>query len=337
MHKLLDKINGLLDSGQDLCLAYICAKRGTSPRDPGAAMIIVDGNPAGGSIGGGAAEHIVCAEAPAAQNAGVPKIVSLNIRSGQADAVACGGDIDILIDPLKASDDETRAVFKAALEDLNSGGKCRLITSVIAPGHLLVTSDGSVVGSVPGLDGATLPDLGPAAMITAGDTKIFDLPLEPCSALFILGSGHVAGALAPLMATLDFRVVVSDDLPQAANSPAAKAADTFLLRPFDQPFGLKGPRPGDYVVCMARTHQLDRRSLAQVLGRGAAYVGMIGSSRKKQEVYEGLAQDGFDDHTLEQIHCPIGLSIGARTPQEIAVSIAAEIIAARAGMREQKL
>ncbi len=338
MHKLLDKINGLFERKQDFCLAYLTAKRGTAPRDPGAAMIIADGLATGGSIGGGSLEHQVCQAAPGALQDSSPILLSFRVQSGLAEPVDSGGDVDVLIDPIMAADAGAKAVFEAAAETLNRGGQCHLLTLTSGPGHLLLGPEGVMAGVPPeGFAPAGWQPPAKPEMASLGQDMFFSLPLSPAPAVFILGSGHVAAALAPLMATLDFRVVVGDDLPQAANSPAAKAADAFLLRPFDQPFGPEGPGINDYVVCMARTHQLDRQSLTQVLGRGAVYVGMIGSSRKKQEVYEGLAQDGFDDHTLEMVHCPIGLSIGARTPQEIAVSIAAEIIAARAQSEGRKL
>ena len=338
MHKLLDKINGLFERKQDFCLAYLTAKRGTAPRDPGAAMIIAEGLAAGGSIGGGALEHLVCQAASRALQGGPPMMLSFRVRSGQAEPVESDGDVDVLVDPVMAADAEAKAVFEAAAGTLNQGGRCHLLTLTSGPGRLLLGPKGVMAGIPPqGFDPALWQPPAKPEVVSLDRDMAFSLPLSPAPAVFILGSGHVAAALAPLMATLDFRVVVGDDLPQAANSPAAKAADAFLLRPFDQPFGSEGPGINDYVVCMARTHQLDRQSLAQVLGRGAAYVGMIGSSRKKQEVYEGLAQDGFDDHTLGKVHCPIGLSIGARTPQEIAVSIAAEIIAARAQAESRKL
>lgn len=343
MHFLLDKINGLFEQKQNFCLAYITAKRGTAPRDPGAAMIIADGKPAGGSIGGGALEHLVCAQAPKALQNAFAVALSLRVEFGQAEFVRSGGNLDILLDPIKATDSGAQAVFRAAADILGQGKSCFLLSVAStghgpAAGHALIDQNGLIAGTLPAdVDPAGLKQSDLPEVIEIGSSKLFGLPLNPAPAVFILGSGHVAGALAPLMASLDFRVVVADDLSQAADSPAAKAADSFLMRPFDQPFGPEGPGPNDYVVCMARTHQFDRLSLGQVLGRKPAYVGMIGSSRKKKQVFEWLAQDGFDDHTLEKIHCPIGLSIGARTPREIAVSIAGEIIAARAQSQGRKL
>jgi xanthine dehydrogenase accessory factor len=148
--------------------------------------------------------------------------------------------------------------------------------------------------------------------------------------LLIAGGGHIGRALAQLGAMCGFRVTVVDDRPEYAN--AARFPDAEVLRGrFDEVLAAYPMDDATYAVCVTRGHRHDEISLRNLVGRGAAYVGMIGSRRRVKAVLQHLVEDGADPADVDAVQTPIGLDIGAETPEEIAVAIMAEIIMHRRG------
>jgi xanthine dehydrogenase accessory factor len=155
--------------------------------------------------------------------------------------------------------------------------------------------------------------------------------VEPRPVLLVVGAGHVGRAVTRLGDYVGFSVAVLDDRPEFASRERLPEADRIVcgdlvesLRGF--PIDL-----GTYVVVVSRGHRQDELALREVVTRGAAYVGMIGSRRRASAVLQHLSEEGFPQEALERVRTPIGLHIGAETPEEIAVSIIAEIIQARRG------
>ena len=161
--------------------------------------------------------------------------------------------------------------------------------------------------------------------------EIFVEPLVHPGTVHLAGAGHVALAVAELAAFVDFEVVVMDDRREFANPERyPKAREVRVLNSFAA--CLTGLGPDDYVVIVTRGHLHDREVLAQALSTNAGYIGMIGSRRKRAAVYESLRGEGVTDSELARCHCPIGLAIDADTPEEIALSIVAEMVQVRAKM-----
>jgi xanthine dehydrogenase accessory factor len=148
--------------------------------------------------------------------------------------------------------------------------------------------------------------------------------------VYLFGGGHISLFLARIVAMIGFRLVVADDRVDFANAERFPDADDLWVKDFrgivDK--GLLGPDA--YVVIVTRGHLYDKEVLYQVLQEETAYVGMIGSRRKRDMIYRNLAREGISQAQLSSVHSPIGLDIGANTPEEIAVSIAAELISVRA-------
>ena len=142
----------------------------------------------------------------------------------------------------------------------------------------------------------------------------------------------VVKALVPVLASLGFRPVVYDDRPEFADPALFPKAEKTLCGDFARLSEQVTVTPEDYVVVMTRGHQADYEVLTQVLRSGAKYLGCIGSKRKLALCRERLLAAGFTDEEYARLHAPIGLAIGAQTPEEIAVSVAAEMIAVRAGL-----
>lgn len=164
---------------------------------------------------------------------------------------------------------------------------------------------------------------------------------EPAATLLVVGGGHIGQALAALGVLTGFSVVVLDDRPEFASPERFPGAERVICGDFEEELRRFPITPSTYVVVVTRGHREDEASLRQVLTSPAAYVGMIGSRRRSAAVLRHLAEQGYPREALERVHTPIGLDIGAETPEEIAVSIMAEIIQARRGgsgwpLREQR-
>jgi xanthine dehydrogenase accessory factor len=167
-----------------------------------------------------------------------------------------------------------------------------------------------------------------------GGANAYEVMIEIIEApvtLLIIGGGHIGLSLATIGEHVGFSVAVMDDREMYANAERFPMADKVMAGDFttmlaDFPIGLN-----TYIVMVSRGHKQDETALRAVVSRGAGYVGMIGSKRRVSTVLRHLAEEGFDLETLERIYTPIGFDIGAETPEEIAVSIMAEIIAVRRG------
>jgi xanthine dehydrogenase accessory factor len=166
--------------------------------------------------------------------------------------------------------------------------------------------------------------------------QLFVDPLPGAQRLIIIGAGHVGQALADLGAMLGFHVVVIDDRAAFANRERFSTAAEIIVRPFEKAIDSLKLDRSSYVVAVTRGHSFDEIALRAALKQKPGYIGMIGSKRRVRATLDRIEADGVEKSVLEQVHAPIGLHIGAETPEEIAVSIMAEIIRERRlGVRDE--
>jgi xanthine dehydrogenase accessory factor len=197
-----------------------------------------------------------------------------------------------------------------------------------------VDTSGAVTGAAPCAvdDLQGLPKMGGAlGGHTAGDRPgIYVQPVGLHGTAYVLGAGHCGKSLVPLLSMVGFRTVIVDDRAEFANLERFPDADSVVVpASFENAFDLLPIDEQSYVVIMTRGHMFDRVALAQALRTPATYVGMIGSKKKIAQTFATLREEGFTEQDLARVRAPIGLDIGAETPEEIAVAIAAEIIKAR--------
>ena len=167
--------------------------------------------------------------------------------------------------------------------------------------------------------------------IDAADPGDFIKEFKLASTAYIFGGGHVAYALEPVLRHIDFRTVVIDDREEYANSERFPHAErTIAVDDFDHSFYDIDVDEDSYIIIVTRGHRGDLKVLRQALKRPSASIGMIGSRRKNRLLYDTLMEEGVTEDQIAQIHAPIGLDIGSETPEEIGISIAAEIIGVRA-------
>jgi xanthine dehydrogenase accessory factor len=168
-------------------------------------------------------------------------------------------------------------------------------------------------------------------LICGGQMDVYIEPIEPSPELYIVGAGHVGFHLARLAGEVGFRVHVADDREKFANAERFPTAVEIVVE--DIPSWIAAARipPHAYVVIVTRGHTNDLEALRALAPRDLRYLGLIGSRAKVARIYDALVEDRMPAGLLERVHAPIGLDIGAVTPQEIAVSILAELIAVKHG------
>jgi xanthine dehydrogenase accessory factor len=174
------------------------------------------------------------------------------------------------------------------------------------------------------------PEEGAAlGLASAAAVEVFVEAVLPPLTLVVVGGGHIAQPLAQLGAMLGFRIVVLDDRPEFANRERFPQADCVIVGPYDVELGRLPIASSTYVVLVTRGHVQDEDALRQVIASPAGYVGMIGSRRRVRAVLGRMAEAGVPQEAIDRVFSPIGLDIGAETPEEIAVSIMAEVIGVR--------
>lgn len=166
-------------------------------------------------------------------------------------------------------------------------------------------------------------------LVCGGTLEIFIEPVLPVPLLYIFGAGHVASALFKAARNAGFDCIVADDRDAFANAERFPGAQQVIARDFDEALKEIAPGESSYIVICTRGHRDDMRVLRWAVQTPARYIGMIGSRRKAITVFRELTNEGLKPELFDRVHSPIGLDIGAVTPDEIAVSILAELIAAR--------
>jgi len=170
---------------------------------------------------------------------------------------------------------------------------------------------------------------GKAAMICGGQMDVLLEPIIPPETLYLFGAGHISQSTAAMGKRLGFRVVVIDPRPEYNNIERFPSADSLIVDEYDNAFSKLRVNEDSYIVVYTTGHVLDEKCLEFAVGTEAKYVGMIGSKKKVSEVKERLLKRGVSQQQLDRVYAPIGVEIGAETPEEITISILAEIIKVR--------
>jgi xanthine dehydrogenase accessory factor len=327
------KIVETLAAGRGLVAATIVEAEGSTPQVPGATVVFSAAGLVAGTVGGGLLEARVEAAAGQALGDGKARLLTVRLDADPADleGAICGGSAVVLVDPGVGGD---RAVFERALEGFRKRRPGRLVTE-IRPGR------GDSVTVVrrfeeEGAAAAGEPGGGAVRWMKGSDGRMtFVVPVLPLPRLVIAGAGHVGRAVARLGAGLDFSVTVIDDRPEFANAAGVPEADEVVVGGIGETLTAREVGPDDFVVIVTRGHEKDAEALRAVIGRPAAYIGMIGSRRKVELMRREFLERGWATAgEWARVRAPIGLAIGSKTVEEIAVSIAAELVQVRAGRAE---
>ena len=301
-----------LDGGRGVAIACVIGAHGSTPRHLGARMVVADDGEQWGTVGGGRIEQLVATAAREVAAGAAPRVVRQHLVRDLA--MCCGGSMEVVLTPAAAS----RAAIAA-------------VTGSRVPKILATPLDGAplaVRAPQPG-------DPRPHHPVVAGGVLLERL--GAAERAIVIGLGHVARHLGPLLAGLGFGVIVCDDGETGATDVGvAWAADTiesFDAAEIERRAG--GFSVDDFVLIVTRDHAIDQRLLEQLIVHDElGYLGMIGSRGKVGRFRKRLSARGLLDGELgaarwARLRAPIGLDIGAETPEEIAVAIAAELVAVR--------
>lgn len=315
MIEMFEKLAQLQARRLDAVLATVVSTSSAAPRTQGAQLLLSPHGTECGTIGGGALEKE--AAALGAQLLFCQESRLFRHSPPRLDGSVCGGEVSVWLQFISWNDALWGSIASQVSARRRAGQGGALVLSLDGGATALLDESGAILcGTAP-----------------ADTTSVFTLPLIQQTRAVIYGAGHCAQALAPLLTNVGFRVVVYDDRPELAQAALFPSASQILCAPFVRALDLLPLSPEDYIIAMSSTHGSDLCILRQALRTPHAYVGMIGGAPKRSFIFQKLQAEGVSPELLEQVHTPIGLDILAETPEEIAVSIAAEMIRIRAQRR----
>lgn len=345
-----------------MALASLVWSTGSIPMSDRAKMIVGEDGGMYGTIGGGCLEAEVLSAGRTALETGENQLLRYTMTEKQAgeSGLNCGGTVRIYTELIGPED--TSDLYGEVLE-ARTARKGGILATLLkrsndsGEGRLWIGADGATRGSLGAaeadrqvaeklsavlkgergqvfeldLDPKTVESLGEISGEHEGKPEVFIEPFLPEPVLYVFGGGHVGGQIGVLAKNVGFRVVIIDDRPAFANPVRHPGADECLVAEMDAVFDHLPIDNQAYIVAATRGHQHDEIVVEAAIKTPARYVGMLGSERKKMMLWQRIEARGGDRERLDQVHAPIGANIGADTPEEIAVSVVAELISIRRG------
>jgi len=344
MNDLLKIIKEAQEQSEIFVIATILKKSGSAPRSEGAKMIIKQDLTVEGTIGGGLVEAMVIRAAAKVHRDKYFQIEEfiLNSKDEVSQRMACGGDLKILLEYIDWCDPRNQAFYGEIIQLIENKTDFVTITKISQTSE----ENGSLekwVCTETGFFGSESDEV--RGLVKEIRENFYQLKHQECflekdgfyvetffnnENVCIIGCGHIGKVLAELCKLVGFYVTVVDDREEFANVQRFNTVDEVMVIPaFENIEDYVKIDQYSFVVIVTRGHSDDKVVLAQMLQTEAKYIGMIGSKNKRNHVYQALLEDGFSFSDLERVHSPIGLNIFADIPEEIAVSIVAEMIQVR--------
>jgi xanthine dehydrogenase accessory factor len=341
VQELVEQLGNCLAKSKPFAYCRLVETRGSTPQKPGATMLVFPNGDQAGTLGGGCVEADVKRQALKVLEDDQACVATFQLDHdyGWDDGLICGGRMKILIQPVLGSP-ITRVYYQQLYALLPAGGGTEVVafdesrSGLREPSCFLFDAACRPMASIPTADHfpetirSNLQPLAsrPHAYASQG---VAYLPMLARCPLVIVGGGHVGKAVAELAADLDFDVWIVDDREEFANKTRFPRAAKWLWGDLDEVLPDLPISADTYCLIMTRGHSHDERALYHLADRGARYVGMIGSRRKVRMIFEDLLHEGISREALQRVHAPLGVSIGSKTVPEIAISIAAELVAHR--------
>lgn len=300
-----------LERNRPAVLVSIVESQGSTPRSAGAVMLVGEPGLLAGTIGGGIleAKSIERAGGLLGSSCGCMERYALNNEQAGSLGMICGGSAQMLFTPLKHAQ-----TLRSALE----------IAKMRESGWLCLPLDGTEPLTVQAAEFPPRPEI-----VMYEGKQVLALRLAEAGRIFLFGGGHVSLELSRLLTQLDRRHLVIDDRVEFCSPERFPNAEHIFTAPFCRLntvlYGDLLPNEQDAVCIMTRGHLGDAEAVRFALNTGAGYIGLMGSRSKRAKVFAQLEAEGFSE-VPQRVHSPIGLAIGAQTPAEIAVSIAAQLI-----------
>ncbi len=319
MLELLNTIDAWRARGDAVALATVVKLTGSAPRPAGAKMAVNARGEIAGSVSGGCVEGAVVEAALEVIENGRPQCLHFGIADETAWSVGlmCGGQIDVLIERLDAQFDQIAQLARAR--------RRFAVQTVVSGDHIGART------ILPDLDTGNLP--GPTGLIDTPAGPAFLDIIAPPDRLYIVGGTHISIALTTIARTLGYHVTVIDPRQMFATPERFAHADALLVAYPHRALTLDMIDTSTCFAILTHDPKVDDPALMLALNSPARYIGALGSRKTHAARLERLRQAGYTETQLARIHAPIGLDIGARAPEEIAVAIAAEMVKTKAGAR----
>lgn len=343
MKSIYEKIERYIAGGETIAAATVVSTQGSTPREVGAKMVVRPSGDIVGTIGGGCGEAEVWQAAMDTIGDGQRRTVRIDLTEDVTldTEMVCGGVMSVFVDLWDEQQLELLETINSALQQRKKLALATpLSTDQVRP-RRLVLPNGEAIGSLGDEEVDAWVTSHALEALTQGLSRTVPGPQEGPDVfievqvspptLIIAGGGHIALPLATMGAMLGFRVVVVDDRPAFANRERFPEADEVIAADFGETLANYPLDDQTYVAIMTRGHSHDVQCLLQVIDAPVAYIGMIGSRRRVRGVLELVKGEGYSEEWLERVHAPIGLDVGSQTPEEIALSVMAEIVKARRG------
>lgn len=358
MNNIYLQIPDLFSGNQDIVLATVTGKDGSTPQEPGSSAIFSKNGLLEGTIGGGIVEGKIQKAAEKAIQSRKSNHFEFNLGNDISDkeAAICGGQIRILVD---AEVGNSISVFEQIIQSMAEKTPGVLVTMLTGGNETLVSvnrywlSGGGTI-SIPHEYIERIKPVADDLLIKGLRSEYtrmeFSIPGEETTTLFLLepifppeqlviaGAGHIGRALTHLGNLLDFEVTVIDDRPEYANYENIKEASHIIVKDIGEAMQEISKSNDTYVVIVTRGHKDDAAALKPCIGSDLAYTGMIGSRKKINAMRSDFLMKGWaTDTQWGKIHAPVGLDIKSQTVEEIAMSIAAQLVLVRNSKKHEKL
>ncbi len=339
MYDLINRIKGLLNEDNSFVLTSIISSVGSTPRTAGTKMLVMADGEIFGTIGGGIIEANVINTAKklffSKDKNSLIENFKLTDKNKDGMDMICGGELNVLIEFIEPNE-KNKKLFYNAFMMLKERRKSLLVAELIDFKNetfkiirYIITDEG-VIEKDSNLPASLIDKIKSnesSSIVTLENRNFIVDTLSISGTVFIFGAGHVSRQLAKLTSMTGFYTIVLDDRKEFANSEKFKTANEIrVLESFENAFEKLKIDNDSYIVIMTRGHLHDKTVLRKALKTDAKYIGMIGSERKRNNIYNDLMNEGFTKNDINRVKSPIGLPIGAETPEEIAVSVIAELI-----------
>jgi xanthine dehydrogenase accessory factor len=347
MREVFAEVEAWRAAGKPVAIATNVKREGSSLRPLGAKMAMTKSQEIAGSVTGGCIEGVVYEEAQGVMKSGTPKLLHYGVVGDENPwevGLSCGGSLDVFVETLDAPG--WREIYPALKTCLEQGQLAAVATVIAGPGlgnKLMLWPDGRTLGSLgsAALDGQAaewmqaqiaVQETTWKAFTLAGETvDVFVDVFAPVSRMVVIGAVHIAIPLVTLAHALGYRTIVIDPREAFATRERFPHVDELLT---DWPsVALEALRPdeGTYIAVISHDEKLDNPALAVALKSPARYVGVLGTRKKIPLRFAALRELGVTDEQLGRLRAPIGMNIGAVLPDEIALSILAEMVSAKHG------
>ena len=346
MIKVTNTISEELENSRDTALASLIWSTGSIPMSEQAKLVLLESGETVGTIGGGCLEAEIYECCRSVLRTGKTERFQYTMTEKQAgeDGLNCGGSVEIFIEKIYSG---AGNLFSAVQLLLKQRATFCSVVGLKRGKRILIDEYGNILhNDRPGIETSHAIELARKSFIIRkgfiykkddlhSNEDVFVEPYLPQPKLYIFGGGHVGAEVAKLAKNVGFRVAILDDRPHFANPKRHPYCDEYYTGEIHEMFSQLKIDIHSYILAVTRGHQHDELVVEQALKTSAFFIGMLGSERKKKILWERLSDRGVEEEALSKVSSPVGMNVGADNPEEIAVSILAELIKVRRGIKRE--